>query len=477
MNTRSALQPHAPTSPKRFWNTVHVSLFSIFMACCTCFLPNEANAQQRRPLTGTVVDAATGNPLFRATVRSSKYSKKTHKDGSFELSIVRGERIEISSVGYQSRRIAYHRIKGISDLTIYLSPNSTLLANVDQTTKTELVHSKNFEGVLDHTMLGDTLAVLSFMEYRPRTQYQSDSYLHNSLSLYKYGTELVRLNLPDKSRGLFPDLFGRLWIIGDDFILRLKRSGNTFILVEEDSDLFRTRIEPITSTARNKVFYTEVMPIVPQINFYMYVAEKDTSVNIRKVRNESYFRNITSDFYDLGHFGRARTEKLSEKYGLPAELFAPYVLNDERYSAIVESKAMDAKYTSIYERPISQAFGISDKLLIFDVLNSWIFTHDATGAAVDSVSMYHHQFDGEKYRGIVQDRANGACYALHTKGGNVFLRHINPLTGGAGRAFKLAKSFPTAVRIHDGWAYYTHRTPESREYHKLYRDKLPPRRW
>jgi len=140
-------------------------------------------------------------------------------------------------------------------------------------------------------------------------------------------------------------------------------------------------------------------------------------------------------------------------------LFAPYI------------RAFDRRQD--YGYPVTQGFDVDGTFIIFDSFNSWIFHHDAKGYPVDSVFMYHHSFEGEKYQGLLQDRVSGLVYALHSRGGSAYLRKVNALTGAAGRPIKLNNAFPETVRVHEGWIYYTYREPETAEFRKLLRERIP----
>lgn len=419
------------------------------------------------------MDATVNRPLARATVRSGKYSRKTDNSGRFELDVVAGEQLQVSNVGYQTRRIDYSRIKGLDSIAIYISPSSSGLGNVLQATGSEVVYEKNFENVLDYAFFGDTMAILAFMDYKPRTPKSPEMYLRNTLTLSKYGDQLVRLVLPERVKGLYFDPFSRLWIIGNDFILEVIRKGGEVTLKNADVEYFNKRIAPASVASPYSIFFTEVMPVVPQVNYYVYLAGGDSAVPIRHIRNEKYFRDAPGHFRMLSASQKAQAYELQKKYGVSAVDLAPYV----RLNSSTETFVYDMEYLRIdpVEYPETQAFGVDDRMLIFDVLNAWIYHHDMRGNPLDSVPMYHHQFDGERYRGMLQDSESGQCYALHEKGGAVYLRKLSLKNGAAGRPYKLSKGFPKSVRVFNGHVYYTHREKDSKAFHKLMREKLPVR--
>ncbi len=419
------------------------------------------------------MDAAVNRPLVRATVRSGKYSRKTDNAGRFELDVVAGEQLLVSNVGYQTRRIEYERIQGLDSIVIYVSPSSSGLGNVAQAETSEVVYEKGFENVLDYAFFSDTMAILAYMDYKPRTPKSQEIYLRNTLTLSKYGEHLKRIVLPDGVKGLYFDPFSRLWIIGNDFVLEVVRHRAQIALKETDVEFFNKRIAPASVASPYSIFFTEVMPIVPQVNYYVYLAGGDSSVPIRHIRNEKYFRDAPGHFRMLTDAQKEYAYQLQAKYGVSAVDLAPYV----RLNSSSETFVYDRDYLRLdpVEYPKTQAFGVDDRILIFDVLNAWIYHHDMRGIPIDSVPMYHHQFDGERYRGMLQDSESGYCYALHEKGGAVYLRKLGLKNGAAGKPFKLRSGFPKSVRVFNGYVYYTYREKDSKAFHKLMREKLPLR--
>jgi hypothetical protein len=432
----------------------------------------EAQGQSRRVLKGVVIDAHTERPMARVTVRSDRYSTKTDNTGRFELEIVRGEPLLVSATGFQTRRFNYERYRKIDSLTVFISRHTSSLGNIMEAKGSETVYQKDFENVLDYAFLGDTLAVLAYMDFKPRTPNSGETYLHNTLTFAKFGLEIKRLTLPDGVRGLYLDPLYGLWVVGDEFALKVKRSLDHISLEEVDPDYFRKFIAPASVASASSLFFSEVMPIVPQINYYVLQSGADSTMPVRYIRNERYFREAASDFRMLNPRQLEEARQLEDEYGIEAFYFAPYIRQNGAYFRARLPKS-DYSEVDIHDLPESQAFGVGDHLLIIDVLNAWIYHHDMLGNPLDSVPMYHHRFDGERYRGMIQDRYNGKCYALHEKGGVVYLREVNPQHGGARNPFKIGNVFPAKVKVNNDWVYYTFRDTGSKEFRRLMREKLP----
>ena len=418
----------------------------------------EASAQSKRPLSGRVLDGATGKPLSRVEVRTGKYSRRTNSKGEFSFNILRGENLVVSSVGYNTRRIPYSRYRYEDSLLIYISPAINVLRGTDGSRKSELIYQKSFENVRDFAFINDTLVVLSFMEFKPRTPAEPQAYLGNALTFLRYGKELKRITLPDHIVGLYEDLFGNLYVVGVDYYLEVLRQYDGIRVREVDPDFFESRIIPLRGKGERSIFFTEMLPIVPQVNYGLYMVDRDSTVSIRTIRNERYFKEAPSDFRMLNAMEYRRAQELEEKYGIDAMYFAPYVRS---------------YFTEVnYAYPHTEAVQYFDQMVIFDQLNAWIFHHDMRGLAIDSVPMYHHQFDNERYKGMVQDKQSGRCYAIFTKGGGTFLRHVSPMTGAAGHPIRLKNRFPRQIKVEDGWVYYVHRGLETGDTFKITRESL-----
>jgi hypothetical protein len=458
---------HATSNFMKFPYTFLPLLALLLYTAAPCTL----SAQRSRVLSGMVIDASTQKPMFRATVRSEKHSRKTDNKGAFSFEIIQGEPLLVSSVGYHTRKINFENYRNRDSLKIYITPASSLLSNVVQAKVSEVVYQKHFENVLDYVFLGDTMAVLAYMEYKPRTLQANEAYFHNTITFTKYGTAMERIVLPDHVLGLFLDPFNRLWVVGDQFALQVVRSPEGYELLEIDRDFFDKRIAPAAAASRSSVFFTEVLPVIPQINLYILSAGADSSQAVRLIRNERYFLEAPGDYRMLSPELLQKAHALAQEHNIDAMYFAPALRWFSRHE-LVELNKINYDELSVYDQPEAQIFALGDRIIVFDILNSWIFHHDMAGNPLDSVPMYHHNFESEKYRGMVQDQYTGKCYAIHTKGAATYLREVSPFHGGAGRPFKLRKRFPETIRVFNGWVYYSHRTPDTKEFYKLMREKL-----
>ncbi len=433
----------------------------------------EAEAQSRRTFSGVLLDAETERPVTRAKVRSGRYSDRTDAFGRFSFDIVRGEQLTATHADYHDRRLLYRDFRRTDSMTIYMSPSSARTSNIYTAPKSETVYQKDFENVLDYAFLGDTLVLLNFMEFKPRTSRYREAYLNNTLNFNLYGEDFKRITLPHHVTGLYHDPAGGLWVIGVNFVLEVIRERDEIYTRNVSGEFYEETVKKLAAVMPGSRFFSEMLPLIPQVTYRVYLESTQDIYPVRYIRNDEYFKNAPGDYRMLTDAQRRQAEELEEEYKIDRIFFAPYVRskNDRGHNAEWRRGSFQPN-PGEYKRPETQAFGVDRTLVIFDVLNSRIYYHDSLGFPTDSLYMYHHNFDGERYRGMIQDRYTGKCYALHNKGGAAFIREIHVNTGGAGKPMKLRNSFPENIRIHNGYVYYTYREPNSREFRKLLRERL-----
>ncbi len=435
---------------------IHQLSYTILL---TLLLQSFATAQKTRLLSGIVIDAHDNKPVEHAEVRSNIYSKKTNSAGRFEFEISRGEPVLISHRDFQTRRIYYKDLRGLDHVTIYISHKSKGINNTLQASKSEIVHKGDFESVQDFVFLGDTLVVMTYMESKPKNYEAEVRNFHNSLNFFLYGVLIRRVVLPDNAVTLYKDAFRRLFVSGNGFCLQVLNTIDGTALKEIDPDYFEDHIRTATVAVSSESFFGTTLSPIPELTHYVVYADKDSILPIRNIRNKKYFDNIPGDYRSLSDWQMLDAVELESKYGIDQAKFAPMIKVHES--------------NGYYDFPYAPAYGDGAKVFIFDHLNGMIFHHRIDGTPTDSVSMYHHHFDGENYKGMIQDELSRKCYAVHEKSGAVYIREVIPLTGAARRPVKLRNPFPKSVRIYGGWVYYAHRLPGTGEPYNLYREKLP----
>lgn len=419
----------------------------------------ETSAQKRMVVYGQVMDAETSHPASGVHVRSTDRNVRTDVRGWFEIPIKPGSSLTVNDVKYHSRTLPYNKRSFQDTLKIYMTLNTNLHRNVTGSNVLETVHASTFEHVLDCAFASDTLVVLAYMRSKPSTTTMPTRYLHNTLTFYKYGEQVERVTLPDYVYGLYQDPFGRLFVLGHDFYLHVERSPKGARAVEISEEYFDTQVKSLTTYRSKSLFFKKQFSILPEVTHYVIHGETDEVKPIRKIVNEKYFNDVAGDFRMLYPPQLKEADKLSEEHGVDRELFAPLL----RQFQTGEN----------YTYPYAPAFSSEEHLFIFDHLHNWIFKHDLSGHALDSVSMYHHLFSDEKYHGPIQDFHSGKCYAVHEKSGSFFLRQITPETAAVGKPFKIRYGHPGNIRVFHDWVYYTYRDPSSHESRKLVREKLP----
>lgn len=103
-------------------------LLTLFTAGICIFYSFSLSAQQKA-ITGTVTSADGRNPLPGVTVRVSGTNRgsTTNADGQFQIEASKGETLEFSSIGFQTRQV---RIEGNNKISISLSPSQSSLGEL-----------------------------------------------------------------------------------------------------------------------------------------------------------------------------------------------------------------------------------------------------------------------------------------------------------------------------------------------------------
>ena len=102
-------------------------LFRLLIAFAMMGLPFLLNAQNIT-VKGKVVDAVTGTPIENANITSKKLKNGviSKADGSFEISVPKGEKLSISFIGFESQQVAV----AAGAVTVSLVADSKQLSDV-----------------------------------------------------------------------------------------------------------------------------------------------------------------------------------------------------------------------------------------------------------------------------------------------------------------------------------------------------------
>ena len=423
----------------------------------TVSLIASVEAQTSKTVSGVVMNAGNGNPAPNVVVRVAGRSKKTDYRGHFTIPIARGEPMTFSDINkFHTRTISYRGYYNQDSLVVYLTPKAQLSTNIIESEGTEEIHHSEFENVVDFVFLRDTLVVLSSMKNKPSSMNTPSRNYHNTLTMLKYGERVERITIPDLVEELYLDPFNQLFVIGENFFLKVNRNPGNTTTLELDPEYYETQVAPLTGYYNKYVYFKKKLPVLPMESHYVMQSDTDELLTVREIKNHHYFKDIQGSYRLLTPYQMNEAIALEADLGIDHTFFAPAV-----------------RQLQIYESPQSPVYTVDDQLIIFDALNGWIFTHDTMGMALDSFPMHYTGFSDETYQGIQQDRFTGICYVIHEQKGLYYIRKVNHMTGAAGRPFKLRKAYAQRLRIFDGWIYYTYRDVASQETNRLVRERLP----
>jgi hypothetical protein len=128
-----------------------------------------------------------------------------------------------------------------------------------------------------------------------------------------------------------------------------------------------------------------------------------------------------------------------------------------------------------YKELYAPLFHRNDSLFVFDYYADKLFTFDAAGNKLDSVSIYHHyhpKSTGWK-KHLIQDQITGQVYAVFDKAGFTYLGRIDTKTGEIAEKVRLEFRYIDKISIHNNFIYYVYRPYESVQKKFLYKERLP----
>ncbi|MDD3906890.1 MAG: TonB-dependent receptor [Bacteroidales bacterium] len=111
-----------------------IAIWILFFEFCSSLFSNKINAQERREITGLVVDEISHNPVGFANVSIKKTSTGTTTDarGRFKINIAREKRavIIVSHINYHKKEIVMNDSLFSGNMVISLSPKEIQLSDV-----------------------------------------------------------------------------------------------------------------------------------------------------------------------------------------------------------------------------------------------------------------------------------------------------------------------------------------------------------
>lgn len=423
------------------------------------------NLQGQDSISGVVYDGENKRPMSKATVRMGNRNMRTDASGSFTIPFKKDEDLEVSAVGFHDYQRAPRDLTDLKNVSVYLTAEPSL-SGLKVSAEAVGVYEPDFEYLFDYEFIDNLLIVGSYLNRNIGDKNNNLSIKNCALTLFERGEMIHRTLIPDFPQRFRRSAFNELFIQGLDYALIIDQKERKLSYREFDFNEYKSNVVPWTAAFPNSAFKVQIVREIPQVVHYCYRKETNSEEIIRIAGNRSYFSKTFLDYTMLDKSQKYRARELSKAQGFDEKLYAGYIRAVDSYGNFRRNQGVDRDirppYTPVYKR--------NGALLIFDAMNHWIYGHDQSGRAIDSV---YFQIDlrGEELFRIEQDRVNEKIYAVHHKKGVYFIREIDPYTGALGNPMKLAYPFPKKIKIYNESVFYIRHDADAQFKH-LYKESL-----
>ena len=432
------------------------------MAICFCWVASGILGQGNVSCEGTLSDAVTGQPIYKAHLTCGSKTFVTDRSGRFYLRCGHKDTVSITHIGYENLLISPEQISG-SPLHLSMHPKSTQLQEVEISDKPVGVYTPPSEHVFDFDFVGDTLIVLTYEKWkmvRGQEDASTPLYIGCHLELVDpSGKVICRKALPDFISKLYRDPLGQFFLIGKDFCKHISFHGHEILLASVEADIFKSQIEPLNACSSTHWFFDNYTRDYPEFTHFAKAKNTDSQSEIRTIRDEFTMELFRAEYKYMSGYDKLRAIRLEKKTGIDKEIYGAY---------------MTGFQNSLYYHPLyAPAFFHSENLFIFDHHNDWLFIHDTLGFAQDSIPIAYHKLRDKNFAElIIQDRVDQTFYAVYRKNGRNFLRQVQLTDGTAGEKITLYYPYPEKLKVVNGSVYYIYRPVNSLQTSHLYREEI-----
>ncbi len=432
------------------------------MAISFCWLTSGLFGQGNLPYEGTLKDAVTGLPIYKAHLTCGSKTFVTDREGRFYLRCGHKDTLAITHIGYENVIISPDQAASGS-LHLVMFPGSNQLPEVEISDKPVGVYTPPSVHVFDFDFKGDTLIVLTYEKWKMvRRQEDASIPLYTGCHLELVdpaGKVIGRKVLPDFISKLYRDPLGQLFLIGKDGCMHIRFHENEVSLVPVEDKMFKDKIQPLNAHSSTHWFFDNYTRDFPEFAHFAQAKNADTETAIRTIRDDFTMELFRAEYKYMSGYDKLRAIRLEKQTGIDKEIFGAYMMGFQN---------------SLFYQPLyAPAFFHTENLLIFDHHNDCLFVHDSEGKAQDSITTsYHHTRDKKFANEILQDRIDLTYYAVYRKSGRNFLRQVNLTDGTAGEQITLYHPYPEKLKVVNGSVYYIYRPVNSLQTRHLYREEI-----
>lgn len=282
----------------------------------------------------------------------------------------------------------------------------------------------------------------------------------SELLIYNGKEVLQTFKLKENPIELIHDFRGNAHVVCEKGVYGIHRGKDDVGISNLDKAYYMKYVFPIVDTIRSKMFFSNFNPNYPAFDYMAFDQLDSAYIKIMEIKDD-----LMMELY------RAEYKWVDVRTKL-------WAFNKELETGIDREIWVGANYftSSIYYKQLyAPMFQRNDSIFVFDYYKDKLFTFDAQGKRLDSVSIYHHyqpKQTGWKKK-LLQDDVTGQVYAFFEKGGICSIQVIDMKTGKLGDKIQFEHKYVDKLAISGNRAYYIYRPYESAQKKFLYVTQLP----
>ncbi len=410
-------------------------------------------------VNGVVYDSEGKLTLEGVSVRvsNSVYAARTDKSGRFQL-VLPGKgafKLSFTHVAYQEFVKEFRLNEQDSvEISIYLIRNVQQLDTVAvlATHRPETLVAKPNYSIFDFDFHEDKLLLLTSERSLSNASIQLSDYSGKIFSSYKLPRQA------GEARHFFHDYEGYSDLICKDSVFRIDVINNGLLVTFIAQKEFNRYLLPVADSLNGYYYYSDRWEQYPLFNYY-YIKNRDT-VNhlLSTVTNTDLMKLYNMEYYYLPPRQQLETRRLASYYKTDLHIIAALMSGFTR--------------SLFYEPLYAPLFILNDTICVFNHHNDFLYHYNKQNQLIDSVHIgYHHPKNWREWKKqLYVDEAQNKVYALFSKNGHHYLKHIHHQSGSELGTYKLKHHSAEKIKIRDGYVYYVYRPFGSTQERFLYRE-------
>lgn len=282
----------------------------------------------------------------------------------------------------------------------------------------------------------------------------------SELLLYN-GREVINsFTVPGTAEELVRDYRGNTHVVCADNVYGILLAKEKIGISTLEKEYFLKYLAPILDTNHTKMYFSNFNKDYPEFAYFSYDQMDSTYRKICNIKDDLMMELYRSEYKWVDVRTKIWAKNKEYETGIDAEVWvgANYFTQSIYYKEL---------YAPMFHR--------NDSLFVFDYYKDKLYTYNATGDVIDSISIYHHyqpKSTGWKKQ-LIQDRLTGQIYAVFDKAGYSYLGRIDTGTGEIKELVRLEFRYVDKISVHNNFIYYVYRPFESVQKRFLYSEKSP----